>query len=105
MADGREIFGQWTTPVFWTWNNGNMKITYNKYDNPMLTPSGLNDETIFLFHENKLFKNYKYDKCLSVLNKSPTLNTNKGIRFYRASSRRNIKDNELFNVFNEGPKD
>jgi len=29
MTDGREIFGQWTTPEFFPYNNGSLRITYN----------------------------------------------------------------------------
>jgi len=52
-----------------------------------------------------MLKNYKNDKCLNITNSQPKLTTDKGIKYYRASSKKIMKDNELYNVFNDGPKD
>jgi len=106
MADGREIFGQTHTSEIFVWNNPFLKIHYNDIDNPLISSSGaIDDYTLNYFHENRNFKNYYSDKCLNITNLQPTLTTNKGIRFYKASSRKPLKDNDLINVFNDGPKE
>lgn len=47
MSDGREVFGQYETPQFWTHTHNGMKITYNDHGNAMMYNGWYTRENIF----------------------------------------------------------